>query len=57
MFRISLKRLIFALIISAMVFACSGEKKNSEKTEKAENGINQLTSAEKKAGWKLLFDG
>ncbi len=57
MFRISLKRLIFALIISAMVFACSGKKKNSEKTEKAENGINQLTLAEKKAGWKLLFDG
>jgi len=54
MFKVSINRLLLALLVAGFIISCQQEKKAAEKND---SGINQLTLAEKKAGWKLLFDG
>lgn len=56
MFRRALARVVASSLPAAMVIACGGNTQRADVTPEP-TGPNTITSAERRDGWQLLFDG
>ena len=56
MFRRALTRVVASALPAALIMACGGNSKRADLPPEP-TGPNTLSEAERRAGWKLLFDG